>query len=185
MDCTASTSRPDLIVTTERLSAPFAADLLASAQAAARHRRPRAARARTKTHRRQPGHPAQSSSREAGQICPKTVRCWSTAPAATAPPSPPASSSAADFSVAKSPAASPHGKPPSYPLKAPKSETANLRMPAITLAGSSCAEHQSAQVSGLRHPGQKSRIQNSCLTSTGNPLPCGCGSIRYNIYGFV
>ena len=60
-------SRPELTVTTERLSAPFAAELLSSAAAAAGHRRSRAARARSEAHRRKFGHPAQSSDGKSGK----------------------------------------------------------------------------------------------------------------------
>jgi glyoxylase-like metal-dependent hydrolase (beta-lactamase superfamily II)/rhodanese-related sulfurtransferase len=58
-------SRPDLTATTERLSAPFAAELLASA--AAGHRCSQPARARSEAHRRKFGHAAQSSDGKSGK----------------------------------------------------------------------------------------------------------------------
>ena len=60
-------SRPELTVTTERLSAPFAAELLSSQRAAAGHRRSHAARARAEIHRRKLGHSAQSSGGKSGK----------------------------------------------------------------------------------------------------------------------
>ncbi len=60
-------SRPELIVTTERLSAPFAAEASVIESAAAGHRRSRARRARAEIHRRQLEHPAQSSCRKSGK----------------------------------------------------------------------------------------------------------------------
>ena len=60
-------SRPELTATTERLSAPFAAELLSSTEPPAGDRCAHAARARAKAHRRQLGFSAQSSGGKSGQ----------------------------------------------------------------------------------------------------------------------
>ena len=67
-------SRADLTATTERVSAPFAAERLATGRAA-RRRRARAARARAEEHRRQHEHPAESSRRARRRSCRTIGRC--------------------------------------------------------------------------------------------------------------
>jgi hydroxyacylglutathione hydrolase len=108
-------SRPDLTAATERLSAPFAAELLASMEP------PLAIDVRTPREREKNTSAEVWASRsiiwrKIWKSCRRTAPCWSIARAATGRPLPRASSKATDLPASmKLPAASWPGKPPTSP----------------------------------------------------------------------
>ncbi len=115
-------SRPELVASTERLSAPFAAELLSSTEP------PLAIDVRAPRERDQKyiagsvAMPLNHLAENLRKASERPSRCWSIARAATARPSPRACCSAADLlPSAKLPAASPDGKPRSSQCKPPPS----------------------------------------------------------------
>ena len=114
-------SRPDLTARTERLGAPFAAELLSSsAPPLLLDIRAPASTEQKLASPTVPPSPLNHLNSKIWSNSPATARSWSTAPAATAPPSPPACCKVmATPSSAKSPAASPPGKPPNCRSKQP------------------------------------------------------------------
>ncbi len=121
-------SRPDFVTTTESFSPQYALQAMAGSRSGV-DSNGRAADSDSPfvIDVRNPGerarkyidnsrkHPARIISSRKRQTCHTTVTYSSTAPAATAPPSPPASSNApVSQKSPKSPAASPPGNPPTY-----------------------------------------------------------------------